>query len=52
MCDKIETCLGKARRLGIVQVVHAVPDRLENPDTKVTNPVIGKTILILTKQTG
>jgi hypothetical protein len=27
-----ENYLGEARRLGIIKVVHAVPDRLENPD--------------------
>jgi len=29
-----EIYLGEARRLGIIKVVHAVPDRLENPDTE------------------
>jgi hypothetical protein len=34
MGKRKEIYLGEARRLGVIKVVHAVPDRLENPDTK------------------
>jgi hypothetical protein len=43
--------LGKTRRLGVIEVVHTIPNRLENPSSQTLNNVEpGKTILTRQKE--